>query len=103
MRHGVGLGHLGTDSIENSKLLEPADLKVGVGGPDQRDIANTQVLDRPVGNCVEIGPAAEATENGPDQVASAAETARTEADENRRREGESLAAMEKKKKKKETT
>ena len=62
--------------------------------PDQGDVADAKVLDRPEGDRVEIGPAPEAAEDRPDQVAAAAETTGAEADENGRRERQRLRSVQ---------
>ena len=52
---GIGFGDIGADAVEDFDLLELRDLELGVRQADQGDVADAQVLDRPVHDGVEIG------------------------------------------------
>ena len=94
---GVGLGHLRANPVENLDLLEPPDLQIGVGSPDHGHVADAEILQRPVGDHVEIGASPEAAEQGTDQVAAAAEAAGAEADIERGRERQRLGSLQRQK------
>ena len=71
---GVSFRDVGTYSIEDFNLLVFSDLELGMRQPDQGDVANTQVLDGPVHDGVEIFPTAQVAENRPHEVAAAGDS-----------------------------
>ncbi len=72
----VGFGDVGPHAVQDLDLLELGDLEPGVRHADQGDVADAQVLNRPVHDRVEVGTAAQSAEDRSDQVAAAAEAHR---------------------------
>ncbi len=84
VRLRVGLGNLASNLIEHRDLLVPRESDLGSPEVVQRCVSDAQVLERPVGHGVEVGSAAEAAEDGADEVAAASEPAGAVADQNGR-------------------
>ena len=61
----IGFGDFGAHAIEDFDFLELADLELRVRHANHGHVTNTQVLNRPVHNGVEVFTAAEPAEDRP--------------------------------------